>query len=77
MRKGAIVGSEITDPLESAMELRDKIQRGQEKLFQMSVYVNLRAESLDELNKITKMLENALAARLFSIKTARYQQLEG
>ncbi|HKU18753.1 MAG TPA: ATP-binding protein [Candidatus Saccharimonadales bacterium] len=77
MRKGAIVGSEITDPLESAMELRDKIQRGQEKLFQMSVYVNLQADSLDELNKITKMLENALAARLFNIKTARYQQLEG
>src|SRR5476649_1163562 len=33
MRKGAIVGSEITDPLESATELRNKIQRGQEKLF--------------------------------------------
>ena len=76
MRKGAIVGSEITDPLESAMELRDKIQRGQEKLFQMSLYVNLRAGSLDELNKVTKMLENALAARLFNIRTARYQQLE-
>jgi type IV secretory pathway VirB4 component len=76
MRKGAIVGSEITDPLESAMELRDKIQRGQEKLFQMSVYVSLRAETLDELNKVTKMLENALAARLFNIKTARYEQLE-
>lgn len=77
MRKGAIVGSEITDPLESAMELRDKIQRGQEKLFQMSLYVSLRSETLDELNKTTKMLENALAARLFNIKTARYQQLEG
>ncbi len=76
MRKGAIVGSEVTDPLDSAIELRDKIQRGQEKLFQMSVYVNLRADSLDELNKVTKMLENALAARLFNIKTARYQQLE-
>jgi conjugal transfer ATP-binding protein TraC len=76
MRKGAIVGSEITDPLESAMELRDKIQRGQEKLFQMSVYVSLRAETLEELNKTTKMLENALAARLFNIKTARHQQLE-
>lgn len=76
IRKGAIVGSDITDPLESAMELRDKIQRGQEKLFQMSVYVCLRAETLGELNKVTKMLENALAARLLSIKTARYQQLE-
>lgn len=77
MRKGAIIGSEITDPLESAMELRDKIQRGQEKLFQMSVYVSLRADSLEELNKTTKMLENALAAHLFNLKTARYQQLEG
>ena len=76
MHKGAIVGPDITDPLESAMELRDKIQRGQEKLFQMAVYVSLRAETLDELNKVTKMLENALAARMFSIKTARYQQLE-
>lgn len=76
MNKGAIIGSEITDPLESAMELRDKIQRGQEKLFQMSVSINLRADSLEELNKITKMLENALAAHLFHIKTARYQQLE-
>lgn len=76
MRKGAIIGSEITDPLESAMELRDKIQRGQEKLFQMSIYISLREDSLEELNKTSKMLENALAARLFNIKTARYQQLE-
>ncbi|MFO0971393.1 MAG: hypothetical protein U0520_03555 [Candidatus Saccharimonadales bacterium] len=53
MRAGKIVGSEITDPLESAIELRDKIQRGQEKLFQMSIYIAIRAESLEELNKTT------------------------
>lgn len=76
LRKGAIIGSEITDPLESAMDLRDKIQRGQEKLFQISIYVCLREESLEELEKTTKILENALAARLFDVKTARYQQLE-
>ncbi len=77
MRKGAIIGSDLTDPLDSAIELRDKILRGQEKLFQMSIYVSLRADSLEGLNKTTKMLENALGARLFAIKTARYQQLEG
>jgi len=76
IRKGAIVGSEITDPLDSAVELRDKIQRGQEKLFQTSVYISIREQSHDELNKTTKMLENALAARLFTVKTARYQQLD-
>jgi len=76
MRGGKIVGSEITDPLESAVELRDKIQRGQEKLFQMSLYVSLRADNLEELNKITKLLEATLSARLFYSKVARYQQLE-
>lgn len=73
---GKIVGSEITDPLESAIELRDKIQRGQEKLFQMAIYVCVRADSLEALNKTTKLLEATLSARLFYSKTARYEQLE-
>jgi type IV secretory pathway VirB4 component len=76
IRAGKIIGSEITDPLESAIDLRDKIQRGQEKLFQVSIYISLRAESLEELNKITKLLESTLSARLFYSKVARYQQIE-
>lgn len=77
MRTGKIIGPEITDPLESATELRDKIQRGQEKLFQVSIYISLSADTLAELDKTTKMLETVLSARLFFVKTARYQQLEG
>ncbi len=77
MRSGKIIGSEITDPLQSATELRDKIQRGQEKLFQVSIYVTISASSLGELDKTTKLLETALSARLFYTKVARYQQLEG
>lgn len=76
MRAGKIVGSEVTDPLDSAIELRDKIQRGQEKLFQMAIYVALRADTLSELDKTTKLLETTLSARLFYSKVARYQQLE-
>jgi conjugal transfer ATP-binding protein TraC len=76
MRSGKIVGSEITDPLESAIELRDKIQRGQEKLFQMAIYISLRASTLNKLNKVTKLLETTVSARLFYSKVARYQQLE-
>lgn len=76
MRAGKIVGSEITDPLDSAIELRDKIQRGQEKLFQMAIYICVRAESLEELNKTTKLLEATMSARLFYSKVARFEQLE-
>src|SRR5581483_3792013 len=76
IRDGKIVGSEVTDPLDSAMDLRDKIQRGQEKLFQMSIYVSLRADKLTELDKLTKQLEATLSAHLFYDKVARYRQLE-
>ena len=33
IKSGRIVGTDITDPLDSAQELKSKIQRGQEKLF--------------------------------------------
>jgi conjugal transfer ATP-binding protein TraC len=77
IKAGKIVGSEVTDPLESATALKEKIQRGQEKLFQMSIYVTLTTSSLAELDKTTKLLETALSARLFYTKIAKYQQLEG
>lgn len=77
MRDGKIIGSEVLDPLESAMTLRDEIQRGQEKLFQVSIYITLTASSLTELDKTTQLLENVMHAHLFYIKVARYQQIEG
>jgi conjugal transfer ATP-binding protein TraC len=77
LKAGKVIGSEITDPLESAMELKDKIQRGQEKLFQISIYMTISAKSLDELNKTSSILETIMASRLFYTKTATLQQLEG
>ncbi len=77
LKAGKVIGSEITDPLESAMELRDKIQRGQEKLFQVSIYITIMAESVAELQKITTLLETVMSTRLFYIKIATFQQVEG
>ncbi len=76
-RAGKIIGSELTDPLDSATELRDKIQRGQENLFQVSLYINLSADTLAELNKTIKLLDTVLATRLFYTKPATFQQIEG
>lgn len=76
-KEGKIISSELTDPLESAIELRNKIQRGQENLFQVSIYATITASSLLELNKVTALLENALSTRLFYTKVATFQQLEG
>lgn len=77
IKDGKVIGSDLTDPLESAIDLRDKIQRGQEKLFQVSIYMTITADSLDELNKVTTILETVMATKLFYIKVATFQQLEG
>lgn len=76
IRSGRIIGSELLDPLESAIELKNKIQRGQEKLFQVSLYITISADSLAELNKTTTILETLLASRLFYTKVASFQQLD-
>ncbi len=76
-QQGKIIGSEILDPLDSARNLKDRILRGQEKLFQVSIYITIIAESVIELNKITTLLETALATKLFYTKIAGFQQLEG
>lgn len=77
LKDGKVIGSEITDPLESAMELKDKIQRGQEKLFQVSIYMTIMAPTVAELEKITTLLETVMSTRLFMIKTATFRQTEG
>jgi len=76
-QQGRIIGSEILDPLESAINLKDRILRGQEKLFQISIYVTVIADSLQELNQTTALLDTAMATKLFYTKTAGFQQLEG
>lgn len=76
LKQGKVIGSEINDPLDSAMALKDKIQRGQEKLFQVSIYMTIYADNLADLNKITTLLETVMSTKLFYIKTATFQQLE-
>lgn len=77
LRDGGIIGSELSDPLDSALELRDAIRRGQQKLFQVSIYATVMAESLEELDKRTNDIKASLSARLFYVKAARFQQIEG
>ncbi len=77
LKAGKVISSEITDPLESAMELKDKILRGQEKLFQVSIYMTITVDSLADLNRVTTLLETVMSQRLFYIKSATFQQLEG
>lgn len=77
IKSGKVVGPDIEDPLESALDLRAGIYRGQQKLFQVSIYAALITDSLKELNEVTRSLESSLSARLFQTRVATHRQLDG
>lgn len=51
-------------------ELRDQLQQGVEHFFRFALYFTLYADSLEELDKNSKILESALAAKLVVTKRA-------
>jgi hypothetical protein len=68
-RLAAMRGERIADPereiaLEDAERLRERLQRGEERPFAVSLYVLLRAKALGELDDLTRRVEEQLDALL-------------
>ena len=53
------------------------IQTNQDKLFFATIFITLNAESLQELNEKTKILESELNKKTTMIRTLTFRQLEG
>lgn len=62
--------------LEDALKLQDQLASGNEKFFQFSMYLTVHADTLDELDKISKNLESTVASLGVIIKVATLQQEE-
>lgn len=75
--KGKVRDPELETALGDAEELRDRLQRGEEKLFQYSLYFTLYAKSKDELDTLTKQLESTLGGKLVFTKYANLQMEQG
>ena len=74
---GSLVGPQISQPLESALDLRDRLNQGQDRLFEVAISLNLVAATKAELDNLTYRIRADLAGRLFTTRIARWQQLEG
>ena len=75
LRSGRLIDETIVDPLESAMELRRKIQKHQELLFQVSLYITIYATSEAEMATTTETVKHLLNTKLFDSQVGVYQQL--
>jgi conjugal transfer ATP-binding protein TraC len=81
-RRAALRGDRISDPereiaLEDAERLRERLQRGEERLFAVSLYFLLRARGLRELDELTRRVEEQLDALLAHSRRALWEQERG
>ena len=72
----------VRDPaLEAARQniedLRDSLQKAQEKIFSIGVYITMYADSLEDLGKMENTVITLLESRLVYAKPAIFRQLEG
>ena len=75
--KGSPRDPELETALGDVESLRDVLQRGEVRLFQMGLYFTVYAESLDELNTLVKQLESTLGGMLIYTKETLLQMSDG
>jgi conjugal transfer ATP-binding protein TraC len=75
--KGVVRDPAIEAALEDAEELRDKLQRGQEKFFHFGLYFTVYSNDPEKIKKIQANLESILGGKLVLTRPADLQQEHG
>ncbi|MEX1123568.1 MAG: DUF87 domain-containing protein [Patescibacteria group bacterium] len=75
--KGLVRNPELETAVGDIEELRDTLQKGETRLFQMGLYFTIYASTIDELNKLSKQFESILGGQLIYTKQALLQMEQG
>ncbi|NCT55828.1 DUF87 domain-containing protein [bacterium] len=70
---GKVMDPKVEAALKDALALQDKLVKGVERFFQFSFYITIPADSLEELDNTTKMLQGVLGALLIVAKESTLQ----
>ena len=76
IESGRVLDPTIKVTLEDAKNLQDNLAKGAERYFHFALYVTVRADTLEELDDISKNLESTLGAMSLIIKPTTLQ-MEG
>lgn len=76
IQHGHVLDPTVQAALEDAQMLQEELVKGQERFFQFGLYVSIPAESLEELNTISKQVESTMGALLLVPKHATLQMEE-
>jgi len=75
--KGMIRNPLLETALQDIEMLRDSLQRAEEKLFDVGVYITIYADSEKELNQLETKITKDLDGKLVNLKPANFEQLKG
>lgn len=73
----AVKDEKLEDAIRDAQNLRDALQKKKQKLFTNNLLICIQADSLEELDKITKTIKSIGNEHLITIYNLDWQQLEG
>ncbi len=77
IQRGKVVDPSTKAKLEDALSLQEELVKGIERFFQFGLYITIGAESVKQLNQITKELESNLGSLLIIPKHATLQMEKG
>ncbi|MCJ7827946.1 ATP-binding protein [Patescibacteria group bacterium] len=77
LQRGKIVNPATQAKLDDALVLQEELVKGAERFFQFSLYVTIPAQSLEELDHITREIETTLGSLMIIAKSTALQMEDG
>lgn len=77
IQRGRVINPSTAAKLEDARALQEQLVKGIERFFQFGLYITIPADSLEELDRVTKQVQSALGSLLIVSKNATLQMEDG
>ena len=75
--KGKVRDPKLEAAINDIENLRDRLQTGEERFFDMGIYITIFENSLKELDETEAKIKNMLDFQLIAVKPASFRMLEG
>lgn len=77
IKAGKVVDPNIQVALDDALSLQAELAKGAERFFQLGLYITVPADSLEELNEMSKQVDSVLSSLLITSRTAMLEMEDG
>lgn len=77
IKAGKVVDPSVQVALDDALALQAELAKGAERFFQFGLYITIPADSLEELNRLTKEVDSVLSSLLIIARQATLEMEEG